>query len=410
MMLMTDGARGEAADPPRAGSAPLAGVRIIELAGIGPGPFAGMMLADLGAEVISIERPGGNPWAASGHSVLFRSRRSVAVDLKSPDGAAVVRRLCHNADGLIEAFRPGVAERLGVGPQDCRQVNPALVYGRMTGWGQQGPLAGQPGHDINYIALTGALHAIGRRDQPPTPPLNLLGDFGGGGMLLTVGMLAGILSARVTGRGQVVDAAMIDGTSALMAMFHGFLGEGHFSDRRGTQILDSGAVFYDVYLTRDEQWVSIGAVEPIFWSQLCDLLDLPTDLRAHHFDSERWGEFKAVLGARIAEFTRDELDSLFEGQNTCYSPVLTLAQAPDHPHHRARGTFVEVGGVVQGAPSPRFDGVPPTVPSPRRRTGQDTREVLAQAGFADDELAQLFAAGVIDDAGAVQSESRVWKN
>ena len=374
-------------------TAPLAGVRIVELAGIGPGPFAGMMLADLGAEVICVDRPGGNPWAASGHGVMFRSRRSIAVDLKSSGGAEIVRRLCASADGVIETFRPGVAERLGVGPSDCMAVNPALVYGRMTGWGQDGPLASMPGHDINYIALTGALHAIGRRDEAPVPPLNLVGDFGGGGMLLTVGMLAGIMSARSTGVGRVVDAAMIDGASALMAMFHGLRGEGTFSENRGTHLLDTGAFFYDVYRTRDDQWVSIGAIENQFWQDLCDALDLPDTLRHNQFDTGRWDEFRVVLGRRIATFDRSELDDLLLGRNTCYAPVLTLAEAAAHPHHVARGTFVEVDGVVQAAPAPRFDGAPATKPGPPRKPGADTRQILADAGYSASEIAEFVTSG-----------------
>ncbi|MFZ2511087.1 MAG: CaiB/BaiF CoA-transferase family protein, partial [Gordonia sp. (in: high G+C Gram-positive bacteria)] len=329
---------------------PLAGTRIIELAGIGPGPFAGMMLADLGAEVICVDRPGGNPWAVAGHDIMFRSRKHVAIDLKSPAGADAVRRLCANADAVIETFRPGVAERLGVGPDDCRALNSALVYGRMTGWGQEGPLAAQPGHDINYIALTGALHSIGRPGGPPVAPLNLVGDFGGGGMLLAVGLLAGLLAVRNGGEGHVVDAAMIDGASALMAMFHSYRAEGTFDDAPGTHLLGGGAFFYDCYQTKDDQWVSIGAIEAQFWAELCDALELPEDMRDNQFDAARWGRFGQVLADRIAQFTRTELDALFEGRNTCYAPVLPLSEAPEHPHHRARGTFIDVAGVRQPAP------------------------------------------------------------
>lgn len=380
------------------GSAPLTGVRVIELAGIGPAPFAGMMLADLGAEVITVDRPGGNPWAASGHGVMFRSRRSVAVDLKSSAGADVVRRLCADADALIEGFRPGVAERLGIGPEDCQSVNPGLVYGRMTGWGQEGPLSEQPGHDINYIALTGALDAIGRRDQPPTPPMNLVGDFGGGGMLLALGVLAGITGARSTGRGTVVDAAMIDGASALMAMFHGLRSEGRFSDQRGTNLLDSGAFFYDVYQTRDAKWVSVGAIETQFWAELCDALGLPPDLREQQFDSTRWDEFRKVLADRIAEFDRAQLDELLGERNTCYAPVLTLDEAPHHPHHLARGTFVEVNGVAQAAPAPRYDGFAPTEPRAPRLPGADTRNVLAEIGYDAEAIETLMAEEAVAEA------------
>lgn len=375
--------------------APLAGVRIVELAGIGPGPFTGMMLADLGADVVTVDRPGGNPWAEGGHDVMFRSRRSIAVDLKNPGGSAVVKELCRNADGIIDTYRPGVAERLGIGPQDCLAVNPKLVYGRVTGWGQEGPMASMPGHDINYIALTGALHAIGRRGGPPTVPLNLVGDFGGGGMLMAVGMLAGILSARQTGRGRVVDAAMIDGASALMAMFHALRGKGDFSSERGTHLLDTGAFFYDVYLTRDGHWVSIGAIETQFWHELCDIMELPDDMRQSQFDESRWEEFRTVLAGRIAKHDRAELDEMFAGRNTCYAPVLSLAEAADHPHNVARGTLIEVDGVVQAAPAPRFDGMPPTVPRPQRKPGEDSRQVLRQAGYSDVEIDQLIKRGAV---------------
>ncbi|MCF8610163.1 CoA transferase [Gordonia sp. HY285] len=374
---------------------PLGGVRIIELAGIGPGPFAAMMLADLGAEVICVDRPGGNPWAVSGHDIMFRSRRHIAVDLKSADGAQVVRRLCAGADGLIETFRPGVAERLGIGPDDCMAANPDLVYGRMTGWGQTGPMASMPGHDINYIALAGALHAIGREGQPPVPPLNLVGDFGGGGMLLGFGMVSGILAARGGSGGRVLDAAMIDGVSALMAMWHSYRAEGEFSDDRGTHLLDTGAFFYDTYLTRDGHWVSIGAIEAPFWVELCDVLDLPDEVRNNQFDRTRWGEFRRLLAEAVGARTRAELDAAFEGRNTCYAPVLPLAEAVEHPHHRARGTFVDVDGVVQPAPAPRFDGTPPTYPTRRRSPGADSTQVLSDNGFNDDEVADLIAAGVV---------------
>lgn len=376
---------------------PLAGIRIVELAGIGPGPFAGMLLADLGAEVICVDRPGGNPWAISGHGIMFRSRRHLAVDLKAPEGAAIVRRLCAGSDGIIETFRPGVAERLGVGPDDCLAINPNLVYGRMTGWGQDGPMASMPGHDINYIALTGALHAIGRKGAPPTPPLNLVGDFGGGGMLLGVGMLAGLLSVRGGGGGRVVDAAMIDGVSALMAMFHSLRGEGEFTETRGTHLLDTGAFFYDVYQTKDDQWVSIGAIETAFWHELCDLLELPQNVRDNQFDQAQWDGFRKIVADRIGEFTRAELDTLLLGRNTCYAPALTMAEAVEHPHHTARGTFVDVAGTVQPAPAPRFDGAPPTRPTPRRSPGADSRSVLSDAGYGADEIDALIGLGVVED-------------
>jgi len=377
---------------------PLAGVRVIELAGIGPGPFAGMMLADMGAEVICVERPGGNPWAASGNQVLYRSRRSIAVDLKTSDGVEVVRRLCSGADALMETFRPGVAERLGVGPDDCLARNPALVYGRMTGWGQEGPLAQAPGHDINYIALSGALHAVGRRGEQAVPPLNLVGDFGGGGMLLAFGMVTGIVAARATGRGRVVDAAMIDGSSALMAMFHGLRSEGLFGPDRGTHMLDSGAFFYDVYDTKDGLPVSVGAIETQFWAEFCDVLGLDDDVRESQMDASRWPELKERLATVIAGHTRAELDDLFAGRNTCYAPVLSLDEVEAHPHHRARGTFLNLDGVLHTAPAPRFDGAPPTTPTPRRLPGQDTGDVLADVGFGEDEVSALLESGAVAQA------------
>lgn len=377
------------------GRAPLAGVRIVELAGIGPGPFAGMMLADLGAEVICVDRPGGNPWAVSGHGIMFRSRRHIAVDIRTPEGAEVVKRLCAEADGVYETFRPGVAERLGVGPEDLMAGNPDLVYGRMTGWGQSGPMASMPGHDINYIALTGALHAIGRAGEPPAVPLNLVGDFGGGGMLLAFGMLAGIVSARSGGGGRVVDAAMIDGASALMAMFHSLHHDGEFTADRGTHLLDSGAFFYDVYRTRDGEWVSIGAIEDAFWEDLCDVLDLPDEVRANQFDRSRWDQWRKLLGERIAGYDRADLDRMFLGRNSCYAPVLPLGEVAEHPHHKARGSFVTVDGVSQPAPAPRFDGAPPTSPRARRAPGADSREVLQDAGFSTAEVDALITTGVV---------------
>lgn len=377
------------------GTAPLSGVRVIELAGIGPGPFAGMMLADLGAEVIRVDRPGGNPSAGpeTGHDVLFRNRRSVAIDLKQPAGVDAVLRLCAGADALIEGFRPGVTERLGVGPDACRARNAALVYGRVTGWGQDGPLASAAGHDINYIALTGALHAIGRRDEGPVVPLNLVGDFGGGGMLLAFGVVAGILHARATGRGQTVDAAMIDGASALMAMFHGQRAQGVFGSRRGTHQLDGGAHYYDVYETADGRWISLGALEPQFYAVLCERLGLDDELRGAQLDAVRWPAFKQRVAAAVRRRTRDELDALFAGADACYAPVLSLDEVAEHPHHRARGSFVATDHGLQPAATPRFDGRPPTVPVPAGRVGDDTVAVLRDAGFRADEIDELLATG-----------------
>jgi alpha-methylacyl-CoA racemase len=374
---------------------PLAGIRIIELAGIGPGPFTGMMLADMGAEVIRVERPGGNPVAAAGHGILFRSRRAIAVDLKHPAGAEIVLRLAGKADGLFEGYRPGVAERLGVGPDTCLGRNPALVYGRMTGWGQDGPLAAAAGHDINYIALSGALHAIGRAGGPPVPPMNLVGDFGGGGMLLAYGMVCGLLHAQRTGQGQVVDAAMIDGSAALMAMIYGLHAQGLHRDERGTNMLDTGAHFYDVYETADGRWISLGPIEPQFYATLCDLAGFDDDLRTSQGDQSRWPGLRTRVAEVIATRTRDEWDALLLGTDACYAPVLGLTEAPGHPHHRARGTFVEVDGIVQAAPAPRFSATTPASPRPESRPGVDTRSVLTDAGFSAQEVDGLLAEGAV---------------
>jgi alpha-methylacyl-CoA racemase len=373
---------------------PLDGIRIIELAGIGPGPFAGMMLADMGAEVIRVDRPGGNLAAMLGHDPLFRNRRSIAVDLKHPDGAAVVLDLCETADALFEGFRPGVAERLGLGPDACRARNPRLVYGRMTGWGQDGPLAQTAGHDINYIALSGALHAIGRRGEGPVPPLNLVGDFGGGGMLLAFGLVCGILEAQRSGEGQVVDAAMVDGSAALMAMFFDMQHKGLMSDERGTNLLDTGAHFYDVYETADGKWVSIGPIESQFYGQLCDLLDLGGEF-ANQLDASRWEELTDRLAAVFRTRTREEWDDLLLGTDVCYAPVLSIREAAQHPHNVARGTFIDVGGMTQPAPAPRFSRTAPATPEPVRPPGTDTREVLVAAGYTAGDIDRLLAAGAV---------------
>ncbi|MDX1497332.1 MAG: CaiB/BaiF CoA-transferase family protein, partial [Salinisphaeraceae bacterium] len=323
---------------------PLNGIRIIELAGIGPGPFCGMMLADMGAEVIHIDRPGGNPTAAAGHSVLFRNRRSLALNLKTPEGAETVLRLCESADAIFEGFRPGVAERLGVGPEHCMGANPKIVYGRMTGWGQTGPMAQAAGHDINYISLSGALHAIGRRGERPMPPLNLVGDFGGGGMMLAYGMVCALLEAQKSGKGQVVDSSMVEGSAALMAMFYGLRTQGMFNGERGTHMLDTGAPFYEVYETSDGQFVSIGSIEPQFYALLSNELKLDPKEYGMQFDMQRWPEQKEKLAALFKQKTRDEWCEIFEGTDVCFAPVLSIEEAPAHPHNKARESFVEVNG------------------------------------------------------------------
>jgi len=385
-----------------AGSAgPLAGVRVVELAGIGPGPFCGMLLADLGAEVIRVDRPGGPPSPVPlDKDVTSRGKRRVVVDLKHPRGAAVVLGLAAASDALIEGYRPGVAERLGVGPADCWSRNPRLVYGRMTGWGQDGPLSGAAGHDVAYIAVTGALHAIGRAGGPPQVPVNYLGDFGGGALFLAFGVVAGLLSARQTGRGQVVDAAIVDGTAVLQAMTYGLLADGSWTDERGVNRLDTGAPFYDVYETSDGSYMAVGALEPAFYAEFTRLLfapeGVPADLPAQH-DRARWPELRQRFAARFAQLSAAEWSDVFFGTDACVAPVRTMTEAPGDPQLAARGTFVTVGGLVQPAPAPRFSaaagGAPigALAPGAIARPGAHTREVLTGLGFAD--VDELLASG-----------------
>ena len=371
---------------------PLEGVRVVELAGIGPGPFCAMVLADLGADVVRVDRTsaarGGDP-AAPPADVLNRNRQSIAVDMKHPDGVETVLRLVEQADVLIEGFRPGVVERLGVGPEACHARNPALVYGRMTGWGQDGPMAPRAGHDINYIALSGTLSMIGRAGEPPVPPVNLVGDFGGGGMLLAVGVLAALTDARTSGTGQVVDAAMVDGAALLSAMMYSFRAMGLWDGGRGGNTLDTGAHFYEVYETSDHKYVSIGSIEPQFYAELFERLELdPADFD-HQHDRAAWPAAKEKIAARIAERTRDEWDAVFEGSDACYAPVLEPDEAIAHPHNQARGTFVNVAGVDQPAPAPRFDKTPTGTPTPPAHAGQHTDEALSRWGFSAEDIASL---------------------
>jgi alpha-methylacyl-CoA racemase len=379
---------------------PLAGVRILELAGIGPGPFAAMLLADMGAEVVRVDRAqavreGGGPAPVD---PLLRGRRSIAVDLKSPDGVEALLGMVASADALIEGFRPGVTERMGLGPEVCLSRNPRLVYGRMTGWGQEGPYASTAGHDINYIALAGALEAVGRNGQPPTPPLNLVGDFGGGAMFLAFGVVCGILEARTTGQGQVVDAAMVDGAAALMSMFYGMKAMGMWGPERGTNLLDSGAHFYDVYECADGGYVSIGSIEPQFYAELLRLTGLEEawdgDLPSQH-DRSQWPALKERLAAIFRTRTRDEWCATMEGTDVCFAPVLSLDEAHEHPHMAARGTFTEVAGIRQPAPAPRFSRTPGAIERPPSSPGQHTDEVLADWGFDADEVTRLREAGAV---------------
>jgi alpha-methylacyl-CoA racemase len=376
----------------------LAGVRIVELGGIGPGPFCCMLLADLGAEVIRIDRPpgydGGAPVEAR-FNLLHRGRRSIGMDLKKPEAITTVLRLVHEADALVEGFRPGVAERLGLAPEACHAANPRLVYGRMTGWGQQGPLADAPGHDINYISLTGVLHAVGRADGPPAIPLNLAGDFGGGSLYLALGIVSAILESRGSGRGQVVDAAMVDGSASLMTLIYGLHAAGYWHDVRGTNRLDSGAPWYNVYETQDGKYVSIGANEGRFYRSALQVLGLQDEKLPDQHDRSGWPALRDRFAAVFRTRTRDAWVALAEGTQACIAPVLSLTEAPRHPHLQARGTFVEVDGVVQPAPAPRFSRTHAGIQGPPAEPGQHTDEVLRDWGFAAGEIEALHAAGAI---------------
>ncbi|MFJ5293626.1 CaiB/BaiF CoA transferase family protein [Streptomyces sp. NPDC088348] len=359
-----------------AGNGPLAGVRVVELAGIGPGPFAAMVLADLGADVVRVDRPGGTGLAVDPeYDLTNRNKRSVLIDLKADDGPARVLGLVERADILIEGNRPGVAERLGVGPQECHARNPKLVYGRMTGWGQEGPLAGRAGHDIAYIAVTGTLGMIGSPGEPPTVPANLVGDYAGGSLYLVIGILAALQHARTEGgAGQVVDAAIVDGATHLATMIHGMLAAGGWQDRRGANLLDGGCPFYGSYATSDGEYMAVGALEPQFYDEFVQLLGVAAEAPARK-DVARWGGLRETIAARFLTRTRAEWTAVFEGSDACVAPVLSLREAPDHPHLAARGTFTEHSGIVQPAPAPRFSTTPGSVRLGPARPGADTAEV-----------------------------------
>jgi alpha-methylacyl-CoA racemase len=379
-------------------SGPLDGIRIIELAGLGPAPFAGMMLADAGADIIRIDRPerATYPPHTEAHvDLMNRGRRSVAVDLKHPDGIGLVLRLVESADGLMEGFRPGVAERLGLGPDVCLARNPKLVFGRMTGWGQDGPMAQVAGHDIDYIALAGALEPMGRAGERPLPPLNLVGDFGGGGMLLAFGMLAALISAERTGKGQVVDAAMVDGAASLMTMTFTLMAAGIWTGPRGTNLLDTGAHFYEVYETSDGGYIGVGAIEPQFYAELIRLMGLADTEMPGQNDRPQWPAMKERFARVFASKTRKEWEEIFEGSDACAAPVLSPAEAPDHPHNRFRGTFTEVAGVVQPSPSPRFSATPGSIRRPPPNPGQHGDEALADWGVDEADIAGLRESGAI---------------
>lgn len=372
---------------------PLSGMRVIEIAGIGPGPFCAMMLSDMGAEVIRIDRgsaPDQGIDIPTACNVTNRGRRSAVLDLKSPEGVAALKRLAAQADALIEGFRPGVMERLGLGPDELLAVNPRLVYGRITGWGQEGPLAKAAGHDLNYIALSGMLHAIGPADRP-LPPLNLIGDYGGGALYLAFGMVCALLERARSGRGQVVDAAMVDGASSLGAALYGLLGAGLWQDRRGANLLDGGVPWYDTYETSDGKHVAIGPLEPRFYGTMLDLLGL-TDPSLRDRDEANWDRLRAAFAAAFRTRTRDEWCARLEGTDVCFAPVLSMTEAPHHPHTVERAGFVTVAGVVQPAPAPRFSRSRPAVQGPPPSPGEHTRAVLADWGFSEAEADRLARA------------------
>jgi alpha-methylacyl-CoA racemase len=378
-------------------SGPLTGITVVELAAIGPAPYGVMLLADLGARVIRVDRAAaarGQLGAEASMVGLSRGRRSIGVDLKAAAGVEVVHRLVADADVLVEGFRPGVAERLGVGPDDLHAVNPRLVYARMTGWGQDGPLAPRAGHDIDYAALAGALHTVGRPDEPPPPPVNYLADFGGGGAFLAIGVLAALVERDRSGQGQVVDAAMLDGAASLTAFLHGLLAMGAWSTERGTNLLDGAAPYYDTYRCADGRFLAIGALEPQFFAELCERLGLdPAEWPQH--DRAAWPDQKRRLAELIATRTRDEWAQVFEDSDACVAPVLDLAEAPQHPHNVARGTFSEAFGVTQPAPAPRFSRTPGAIERPPPRPGEHTDEVLTELGLDTDAIAALRDAGFV---------------
>jgi len=377
-------------------SGPLSGFKIIEMAGIGPGPSCGMMLSDLGAEILRIDRADKvRPDAAPNKELLARGRKSIGVNLKTPEGVELVLRLLESADGLIEGYRPGVMERLGLGPDVCLTRNPGLVYGRMTGWGQDGPMAQAAGHDINYIALAGALEPIGRRGEAPVPPLNLVGDFGGGGMLLAYGMVCGMLETSRSGHGQVVDAAMVDGAASLMSIINGMRQIGFWQEERGTNLLDTGAFYYDVYECKDGKYISIGALEPQFYAIMLDKLGLTADDFPHQHDRAQWPAAKEKIAGIWKTRTRAEWCEIFEGSDACFAPVLSMSEAPEHPHLQARKTFVERDGLVQAAPSPRFSRTPGEIQGPPVNPGEHTQEALQTWGLSDEEIQSLRGAQAI---------------
>ncbi len=374
---------------------PLNGIKILEVGGIGPGPFCGMMLSDMGADIIRIERKGGLSLTEPKFDILTRNRRSISLNLRKPDGVAAFLRMVEQVDALQEGFRPGVMEKLGIGPDVCLKCNPKLVYGRMTGWGQDGPLAKAAGHDINYIALSGALHAIGRKGQKPVPPLNLVGDFGGGGMLLAFGMVCALLEAQKSGNGQVVDAAMIDGSATLMAIIYGLHAAGLWSNKPGTNLLDSGAHFYDTYETADGKFIAIGSIEPQFYDLLLKLAEIDDPDFKNQLDFNQWSQLKEKLAVIFRTKTRDQWCQIMEGSDVCFSPVLSMSEAPQHPQNEQRKTFTQIDGVLQPAPAPRFSRTEPEIKNPPPTPGQDTVAVLEDFGFSAEEIEAMRSVEVI---------------
>jgi alpha-methylacyl-CoA racemase len=385
-------------------SGPLTGVRVVELGGLGPGPYACMLLAEMGADVVRVDRPGGVPSSVPTHvEMLHRSRPNLAVDLKQPRGLELLLRLVDEADVLVEGLRPGVMERLGVGPDDCLARNPRLVYGRMTGWGQDGPLARTAGHDINYLGLTGVLHAIGPADRP-VPPLNLAADFGGGAMFLVTGILAALLERVGSGHGQVVDAAMVDGAASLATMTYGWLAAGLWTDSREANMLDGGAPFYTVYRCADGRFMAVGAIEPQFYAAMLERLGLrPEDLPGSQHERQHWAEQRRILADRFAGRSRDDWAAVFDGTDACVTPVLSMAEAQAHPHMRARGTFLDWDGSPHPGQAPRFSRTPGVVRGSSRRVGQDSVEVLSAWGVSEAETTELLQSGVVIQAPVAEA-------
>ena len=372
---------------------PLKGIRIVEIAGIGPGPFCAMMLADMGADIIRVDRKGAS--GMGNFDVTNRGRRSIAVDLKNPAGKELILKLIEKADGLQEGFRPGVMEKLGLGPDTCLERNPKLVYGRMTGWGQEGPLAQAAGHDINYISLSGALHAIGNHGKKPVPPLNLVGDYGGGGMLLAFGMVCGLLEAQKSGKGQVIDAAMVDGSAALMAMMFGMKAAGIWIEERGSNLLDTGSHFYDTYETADGKHISIGSIEPQFYALLLKLAKIDDPEFQNQHDRANWLHLKDKISAVFKTKTRDQWCEIMLGSDVCFAPVLSMGEAMKHPHNMARNTFVEIEGVPQPGPAPRFSRTTAEIQGPPPSPGQHNESALLAWGISSDQIASLKSSGAM---------------